>query len=170
MKEAIHAASDTAHRKIRSFRNVLLGTILVLTAAVIALAFDPPHQSFLPICDMSTGGSCPTVWQIELVGALGGLLAAVVAMRHLQGSTDPYGLPLVQAGLKVPTGAVTGLLGVVWLQSGVLGALAPQAVPQVFAYVALFGYAQEAFTAFVDNQAGKLLGVAKAGSDATRTR
>jgi len=101
------------------------------------------------------------VWQVILVGALGGLLAAVVALRALESFAGPYGLPLVMAALKVPSGALTGLLGALWMQNAVFGVLSPQDGRTILAYVAVFGYAQQAFTTFADRQANQLLGEAK---------
>ena len=61
----------------------------------------------------------------------------------------------------MPAGGLTGLLGIVWMQSGVIGGLEMQTTPHVIAYAALFGAAQEAVTSFADTQGGKLLGSAK---------
>jgi hypothetical protein len=84
--------------------------------------------------------------------ALGGLLASVVALRVLDGFAGPYGLPIVMAVLKVPSGALTGLLGALWMQNAVFGVLRPQDGRKILAYVAVFGFAQQAFTTFADRQ------------------
>jgi hypothetical protein len=137
----------------------------MLSIGLIIVAFDPPSAPWLPV----TNGKPPwaTVWQIELVGALGGLLAAVTALRALEGFAGPYGVPIVMATLKVPAGALTGLLGALWMQNSVLGVLTPQEGLKILAYVALFGYAQQAFTTFADRQAGQLLGQAKGNASAS---
>jgi hypothetical protein len=46
--------------------------------------------------------------------------------------------------------------------------LAPQDGVKILAYVALFGFAQQALTTFADRQAGQLLGQAKGTQTATR--
>jgi hypothetical protein len=170
MRTASNEASDEAHGRIRSFRNVLLLTGAALALALIVVAFVPAGSGFLPLCSSQSRGGCPSIWQIELVGALGGLLAAVAALREHEGYRGPYGLPLTQSLLKIPSGALTGLLGAIWLQSGVLGAISPQSGARLFAYVAVFGFAQEAFTTFVDSQAGRVLGAAKSPNAAPSTR
>jgi hypothetical protein len=64
------------------------------------------------------------------------------------------------AALKVPAGALTGLLGAIWMQSEVFGFKAQEG-GKILAFVALFGFAQQAITAFADRQAGQLLGEAR---------
>ena len=168
--ETTFREADAVFGRIRGFRNVLLGTILFL---VVALALIAAYSSsdWLPVCAPATAssaagqGSCPEVWQIYLVGGLGGLLAAVVAMRRLEGLRGPYGLPLVQAALKIPTGVLTGLVGAIFIQSSVIGLLEPQAGNRILAYVALLGYAQEAFTRAVDNRAAEILAPPTAEGD-----
>ena len=156
LKEAIDFDSDASHARVRSFRNVLILVTAVEAILLIGVGLDPPAQPFLPICSGAAG--CAAVWQVELAGALGGLLAGVLALRSLAGYRGPYGLPVVQAVLKVPTGALTGLLGATFVQTGVIGAFMPQPGLKILAYAAIFGYAQEAFTAFVDRQAKNIMG------------
>ena len=151
---------DAVFGRIRGFRNALLGAILVL---VVGLALTALFSSsdWLPLCAPCAASvkqcpPCPEVWQVYLVGGLAGLLAAVVALRRLEGFRGPYSLPLVQAALKVPTGALTGLIGAIFVQSSVFDLFKPQPGNQILAYVALFGYAQEVFTRFVDERAAKI--------------
>jgi hypothetical protein len=160
IRRSVNRISDDAHGDVRSFRNVVLGFIVVLSAGLIAVAFDAPSDPWLPVCGPS--GSCTAIWQIEVVGALGGLLAGVLALRRLEGFRGPYGLPITMALLKIPTGALTGLLGAIWMQNQILGGLSPQDGSKLLAYVAFFGFAQELFTNFADGQAAKVLGQARA--------
>jgi hypothetical protein len=81
-----------------------------------------------------------------------------LAVRSLSGHAGPYGLPLVLAGLKVPTGALTGLVGAMLIQNGVVGTFMAQPGPKILVYVVIFGYSQEAFTTFVDKQGKQILG------------
>jgi hypothetical protein len=104
------------------------------------------------------------VWQILAAGALGGALAMFFAVSKLDGFRGPYSLPMVQALVKAPVGALTGLLGALWMQNGLLGAVAAQEGGKLLAYVALFGFAQQAFMAFADRQARNLLGEARGAS------
>ncbi len=170
MRTASNAASDEAHGRIRSFRNMLL-----LTGAALALALNcrrvrSSSKRLPPALFQTIKGWLPPRLADRARGSpgrparRGGRLAWA---RRLRG---PYGLPLTQSLLKVPSGALTGLLGALWLQSGVLGAIPPQTGGKLFAYVAVFGFAQEAFTTFVDGQAGKVLGAAKSPNAAPSTR
>ena len=164
IKATLNETNDDAHARLRSFRNLALAATAALTAVVVVLAFDPPGDEWLPVCAPPDAGGtppeCATVAQIEVVGALGGLLAVVAALVAFQGFSGPYALPGVMAALKVPAGALTGLLGAIWMQSEVFGFKA-QPGSKVLAYVAIFGFAQQAITAFADRQAGRLLGQAQ---------
>lgn len=95
------------------------------------------------------------VWQAELLGALGGLAAALAGIRRLRGFRNPYNLPLVQALLKIPSGALTGLLGVVLMQGGIVF-LEPQSGGALVAYAVIFGAAQDVVTRLIDRQAGEI--------------
>lgn len=160
----LNEINDDAHSRLRSFRNIALAATVGLTAVVVVLAFDPPQDQWLPVCAPAQTGQpapdCATVAQIEIVGALGGLLAVVAALVAYQGFSGPYALPAVMAALKVPAGALTGLLGAIWMQSEVFGFKA-QPGSKILAFVAVFGFAQQAITAFADRQAGQLLGQAQ---------
>jgi hypothetical protein len=159
IRENLNQVNDDAHGRLRNFRNIALTITVLLSLGMIGIAFDPPHDPWLPI---NHGAKpWPTVWQVQLVGALGGLLAGVTTLRALQGFAGPYGLPTVMAALKVPAGALTGLLGALWMQNGIISGLSAQDGLKILAYVALFGYAQQALTTFADRQAGALLGQAK---------
>ncbi len=165
---------DALYSRIRSFRNALIGTALFLILALALIAAFSSSSDWLPLCSHPTlsEATCqePEVWQILLVGGLGGLLAAVAALRRLQGFRGPYSLPLVQAALKIPTGALTGLLGALFVQNAVFDLFAPQPGSEILAYVALFGYAQEAFTRAVDTRAAEILAPVKVASDSDDTQ
>src|SRR2546428_12349635 len=85
---------------------------------------------------------------MRLSSRLGRFSVLVGSWRHRRyeegpGFPGPYGLPFVQALLKTPMGALTGLLGRRGSRNNLLGVLGPQTEIRVFAYIALFGYAQE---------------------------
>jgi hypothetical protein len=114
-----------------------------------------------------TGGA--DLAELELIGALGGLLAAVWALWRLDASSSPYGLPLYQALLRIPAGALAALFGILLLQSGALGVLIPQDADKLIAYGAVFGYAPDVLLRRVDARAKQLLGEARAKDDPQRT-
>jgi hypothetical protein len=53
---------------------------------------------------------------IEVVGLLAAALAAATAVRNVQGTSTPYGLPVALAVLKLPMGALTALLGLLLMR------------------------------------------------------
>lgn len=102
---------------------------------------------------------------IEVWGAFGGVVGALVALRRINGFRGPYGLQFAQVALKLPAGAFVALFGLVLLQSAILPPLSTVAGGKLAAYAALFGFAQESVTRMVDQQAGRLLGAARSSSD-----
>jgi hypothetical protein len=178
----INTRKDLAHGNVRVFRNILivLTVVLGLFLALVATAAwnDPAMFSVCgPAVTAGTGsataptapqsacphGSAPLsgdVVMIELLGALGGLLSAVFFLKGLQAVHGPYGLPLAQGVLKIPTGAAVALVGVWVLQRGILGLLTPQSGDKIIAYAVLFGFAQQALTSALDSRASALIGTA----------
>ena len=93
-----------------------------------------------------------------MIGALGGLLAAILTLAGMSQPPSPYNVPSAQLILKVVAGAATALLGVALLQSGVFsGFIEPQPGSHVIGYAALFGFSQQLFTGLVDRRAAQLL-------------
>jgi uncharacterized membrane protein YczE len=95
---------------------------------------------------------------VELVGLIGAALAAAAAIRNVQGTSTPYSLPVALAALKLPTGALTALLGVLLMRGNfVPGLSALDSSAQIVAWALVFGYAQQLLTRLVDNQAQTVL-------------
>jgi hypothetical protein len=162
---ALHAEQRAADARVRTYRNLLVTATIVLV--VVALVF--PFVVVWLADDMSalrTGAAAAATRRTDLLtvevwGAVGGLVGAVVSLRSLRSSPDPMGLLAAQLALKPAAGAAIAVFGVVLLQSGILPPLQAVEVRQLAAYAIVFGFAQEAFTAMVDRQAARLL-------DATR--
>jgi hypothetical protein len=165
IKRTVDAASDTAHGNVRAYRNllVLLGIGLSAVLVIIALlhAFVPSFLSFKP----PAGQDAPEVWAIEVAGAFGGVIAAVLALTRLEGITGPYGLPGYQALLRIPMAGAVSLFGIVLMESGTLSALKPVYGLELFAYGILFGYAQEPLLRMIDKQAASILEPARSKDD-----
>jgi hypothetical protein len=96
---------------------------------------------------------------------VGGLIGAIPAMWNIRGSAAPVGLQLAQLAIKLPTGAWTGLVGVILLQAELIPSV--QAAPDgtLAAYAILFGAGQQALTRFVDRRAGDVLDKTKTPSE-----
>jgi hypothetical protein len=168
-RRAAHAVTDTAQAGVRRWRNALVWGGVALTALVLAVAvMHGIVPGFLSLKPSDGGGPVDSVapWAVELVGAVGGALAALLALNRFSGFTDPFGLPTFQALLRIPTAAVTGLFGVLLMQSAALGAFQPQRdAGKVLAFAFVFGYAQEPLLRMIDRQAGKVLDPARDKSE-----
>jgi hypothetical protein len=199
---AVRAASLEARREIRrvrSFRNVLLVSALILTLGVagvttlgvlsperLAVCFVPDDE--IVVCPTAStavpqgsrpkeGEEAPSPQQqvdidrlvrktarswdipvLEIVGLLAAGLAGAFALRQIQGTSTPYGLPVAAAVLKLPTGALTAVLGLLLMRGGfVPGLSALDTSAQIIAWAIVFGYSQQLLTRFVDEQANTVL-------------
>jgi hypothetical protein len=95
---------------------------------------------------------------IELVGLIAAAVAAAAALRSVRGTSTPYSLPIALAVLKLPTGALTAMLGLLLMRGGfVPGLSALDTSAQIISWAIVFGYAQQLLTQFVDRQAQGVL-------------
>lgn len=95
---------------------------------------------------------------VELMGLIAAAMAAAAAIRGIRGSSEPYGLPVALALLKLPTGAITAFLGLLLMRGQFLpGLSALDTSAQILAWAIVFGYAQQLFTRLVDQQAHTVL-------------
>jgi hypothetical protein len=108
---------------------------------------------------------------VAVLGAAAAAVAAAAAIRKLRGSSEPYGVPIALAVLKLPTGAVTAVLGLVLMRGGfVPGLSALDTSAQILAWAGIFGYAQQLFTRLVDQQAHTVLDNVRGGDTAVQAR
>jgi hypothetical protein len=195
---AVRGASTAALReqlRVASFRNVLVGTTLVMTLLAVGVAvmgfvaptavplcFEPEKggqtvvvcptgQSALVSTGEQSGPAAPDVDDvvtrtakradllvIELIGLTAATVAAAAAIGGIRGSSEPYGLPVALAALKLPTGAITAFLGLLLMRGRFLpGLSALDTSAQILAWAIVFGYAQQLFTRLVDQQAHTVL-------------
>ncbi|GGS56763.1 hypothetical protein GCM10010156_14210 [Planobispora rosea] len=172
--------------RVRSFRNVLVVTTAVMSVLVVGIAiggllswetvplcFTPQvAQGYLVVCPTgqtpvpgSPGygwvlytANPPDILTVELIGLVAAALAAALSLRNLRGSNVPFGLPVALALLKLPTGALTALLGLIFMRGEFVPGLSALDSPaQILAWAALFGYAQQLLTRLVDQQAQNVL-------------
>jgi hypothetical protein len=173
--------------QVRSFRNILYICALALTVTVagllllgvlrprlVPLCFKPTNFA---VCPSGVGHVIPnnanehavdvavrdaaSSWDIPIVALLGVIAAAIsaaVALRKLHGTSTPYSLPVALAVLKLPTGALTAVLGLLLMRGGFVPGLSALDNPaQIIAWAILFGYAQQLFTRLVDDRAHNVL-------------
>jgi len=92
------------------------------------------------------------------LGLLGGALAAALAIRNIRGSSTPYDIPIALALLKVPSGSLTAVAGMLLLGGNFVPGLSElDSQRQILAYSLLFGYAQQLGTRFIDSRAQTIL-------------
>lgn len=192
---AQHAANSQRRRdliRLRTFRNLLLGGILVfvlialglgvlgsISPTTIPLCFTPEAEgrvtvvcprAELPVGPVSRGSDLDPdpaiartatrgdVWLVELLGALGAALAGAAALRSLGSNSTPYAVPVTLALFKLPTGAVTAVVGLLLMRADfVPGLSALDSSAQILGWAVIFGIAQQLVTQFADSQAAGLL-------------
>jgi hypothetical protein len=169
--DAYHAASSQRRRdliRVRSFRNVILITAFVLLLVVAGLgALGAARPDAIPLCFEPSGSQvCPTgdaptssdIWLVEVVGLVAAAVAAAFSLRTIRGTSTPYSLPVALALLKLPTGALTAVLGLLLMRGEfVPGLSALDSSAQIISWAVVFGYAQQLFTGLVDRQADSVL-------------
>jgi hypothetical protein len=169
--DAFHAASSQRRRdliRVRSFRNVIIATTIMLLFVAAGLAFlGAERPDAIPLCFEPSGESvCPIdnaptsddIWLVESVGLVAAALAAAFALRNIRGTSTPYSLPVAVALLKLPTGALTAVLGLLLMRGEfVPGLSALDSSAQIVSWAVVFGYAQQLFTGLVDRQASAVL-------------
>lgn len=179
--EMSYDANDEEHSRVRNFRNIILltaGVITVFTALLVIAVAWKPHA--MPVC-FRPGASSPATAQnqpmtvvcpsgerqtpsagdvliVAGLGALGGSLAALVAIRNLRGTSTPYDLPIALAVLKVPSGALTAVAGLLLLGGGFAPGFSDlDSQRQILAYALVLGYAQQILTRLVDERGQSVL-------------
>jgi hypothetical protein len=103
---------------------------------------------------------------VELIGFAAAAIAAAAAIRHVRGSSEPYGIPIALALLKLPTGAVTAFVGLLLMRGGfVPGLSALDTSAQILAWALIFGYSQQLFTRLVDQKGHSVLDAVRGGTE-----
>ena len=86
------------------------------------------------------------------------VVAGIVALRNVRGTSTPYSLAVALALVKIPLGALTAVLGLVLMSGGfVPGLSALDTSAQILAWALVFGFSQQLLTRLVDQRAESLL-------------
>jgi len=162
---------DERHARLRNFRNIVAIATLVLTLLTIIISIlGAAKPDALPLCfhPQSLPVACPTgkheptggdVALVATLGLLGGALSAALAIRRLSGRSTPYQTSVVLSLFKLPSGAITGIVGLLLLRGDFIpGFSALDTQDQILAYAVVFGFAQQLATRLVDRQAKEVLG------------
>ncbi|MGP4022067.1 hypothetical protein [Actinomadura sp. 3N407] len=95
---------------------------------------------------------------VEFIGLVAAGIAAASALRKIRGTSTAFGIPVALALLKLPTGALTAVLGLLLMRGGFVPGLSALDSPgQIIAWAVVLGYSQELFTKFVDRQGQAVL-------------
>ncbi|XVU22819.1 hypothetical protein ACQPZJ_36940 [Actinoplanes sp. CA-054009] len=181
--ETAYDARDEEYVRLRDFRNIILLTaiaillftgVLVTTVALfpnaIPMCFEPgvttsatteaPVRVLESVCpsgdhQMPTGGD---ILIVAALGAVGGFLGALIAIRNLRGTSTPYSVSTALAVLKVPAGALSAIIGILLLSGGFVPGLTNlDNQRQILAYALLLGIAQQLVTRVADDRAQQIL-------------
>ena len=183
--EVAYDASDEQYVRLRDFRNIILLTALTMAVLTGLLVFfvaifpDAIPLCFKPGVTTAATGTpsaqqlfsvCPSgdlpqqqpeagdILIVAGLGAIGGALGALVAIRNLRGTSTPYSVATALAILKGPSGALTAIIGMLLLAGGFVPGLTNlDSQRQILAYALVFGIAQQLVTRVADDRAQQLL-------------
>ena len=95
---------------------------------------------------------------VMLIGLAAAAVTGAAALRRMRGTSTPFAVPMALILLKLPTGALTAVLGLLLLGGGfVPGLSALDSSGQILAWALIFGAAQQLVTGVVDRQAQVVL-------------
>jgi hypothetical protein len=154
-----------------------LGIVMAVNPRLMPICFQPEDRIACPTGSEplpAPSGSTPTYvdldpvfaklagpadyFLIEMVGLLAAAVAAATTLRSLRGTSVPYSVPLALALLKLPTGALTAVLGLLLMRGEFIpGLSALDTSAQIVAWAVVFGYAQQLFTRLVDERGQAIL-------------
>jgi hypothetical protein len=176
-------ASDDAHAAARALRNKMIAAaalLFVINTALGVLGLLRPE--FLPMCAhmpgndkvlaCATGARSPApldIWLVQLLGAFGAMIAAVILLVRRRPSLSPYVLIGYQALIKVLLGSALAVVGVLALSAGVaegLTCITSQAA--LLLWAALLGYSQQVGTRLLDNYADRVMDQVRPLPDVSR--
>ncbi|HWJ84704.1 MAG TPA: hypothetical protein VNR62_04700, partial [Cellulomonas sp.] len=90
---------------------------------------------------------------VAFLGALGGALAAIIAMRRASPGSSPYRITPALSLVRVPLGGLTAVVGVMLVQSGEVPGVSLTSASQVAVFALLFGFSQELVTRLLESRA-----------------
>lgn len=166
IRAAIDAVTEEANNNARNYRNWLLivsgATMTVLLAIAVGHLISP---GFIALYSAGEGNTRSSVLQVELAGALGGALMALVTLSRLQIFSGAVALPLWQALIRIPAGATAGLVGALLIQSKVMPSVATPDFLGLLGFATLLGAAPEIVLRFFDRKVNEATDAARTKSD-----
>jgi hypothetical protein len=93
-----------------------------------------------------------------MFGLFGGALSGAFTIRNLQGTSTPYSVPVALSLLKLPSGALSAIVGILLVRGEFIPGLSQlDNQPQILAYAFVFGVAQQLVTRYIDARGQQLL-------------
>jgi hypothetical protein len=127
------------------------GNEMIIDPPVPLSQFDPDPSVVESVRDGD-------VWLVELLGLLGAALTAAAALRTLGGNSTPFMVPAALVLFKLPSGAVTAVIGLLLIRADfVPGLSALDSSAQILGWAVVFGIAQQLVTQIADSQAAGLI-------------
>ncbi|QFZ24023.1 hypothetical protein EKG83_04335 [Saccharothrix syringae] len=166
-------ASDFAHAGSRALRNKLIATSVVLFAVntlLGAVGFAEPgmipmcvgSEKLPTVCPSGRGPTGADVWLIQVLGAFGAVLSAVVLLLRRRPSLSPYVMVGYQAMIKVLLGSALAVVGVLALGAGVTtGLIAVASQAALLVWAVLLGYGQQLATRLLDSYTDRVMDQAR---------
>lgn len=166
-------ASDFAHAGSRALRNKLIATSVVLFVVNTLLGIvGLVKPGLIPMCVGSEKlpTVCPSgraaagadVWLIQVLGAFGAVLSAVVLLLRRRPSLSPYVMVGYQALIKVLLGAALAVVGILALGAGVTtGLIGVASQAALLLWAVILGYGQQVATRLLDSYTDRVMDQAR---------
>ncbi|WP_309116811.1 hypothetical protein [Saccharothrix sp.] len=174
--DALRAAfdkSDFAHAGSRALRNKLIAASFVLFVVNTLLGIiGLVKPGLIPMCVGSERlpTVCPSgrtaagadVWLIQVLGAFGAILSAVVLLLRRRPSLSPYVMIGYQATIKILLGAALAVIGILALGAGVTtGLIGVASQAALLLWAVILGYSQQIATRLLDSYTDRVMDQAR---------
>ncbi|MGM1060160.1 hypothetical protein [Saccharothrix sp. Mg75] len=165
--------SDFAHAGSRALRNKLIATSVVLFVVNTLLGvIGLLKPGLVPMCVGSERlpTVCPAgkvaagadVWLVQVLGAFGAVLSAVVLLLRRRPSLSPYVMVGYQALIKVLLGAALAVVGILALGAGVTtGLIGVASQAALLLWAVILGYGQQIATRLLDSYTDRVMDQAR---------
>jgi hypothetical protein len=160
-----HGRADQFNQEARALRNRLLSLVVAVVAAAVVLVVAQGSMADLrlmpTVADWTDAGPLAVLHLVMLAGAFGALLTVVPVLAAAPTDFSPFNLPVPQALVKVVTGTLTAVAGVLVLKAVEVNGLSSGelevSVAALFVLAMAFGASQQAVTRLLDKRAAELL-------------
>jgi hypothetical protein len=157
-----HIVADRRSQQARSLRNRLLSAsiiVVLLLGALLLVQSRLGSHAFIAhdTVGVWTGDNWQLLGVVMLFGLLGSLLTAIPSLSGVPTDFSPFNLPFQQAVLKLTVGALTAVIGMIILTSGVVVDTTVDSLAKLLVFAITFGAGQQVVTRFVDGHAAEIL-------------